>query len=163
MDIIMKIIIPKEVSYILNKLINSGYEAFIVGGSVRDSLLNKTPKDFDITTNAVPSEVISIFDHTIPTGLIHGTVTVIINDQHFEITTYRIDGEYNDNRHPSKVTFTTSLEKDLSRRDFTINAMAYGVNEILQDPFHGFTDLKKQCIRTVGNAHLRFEHFIVCK
>ena len=121
---------------------SNGYEAFIVGGSVRDSLLNKTPKDFDITTNAIPSEVMALFDHTISTGIIHGTVTVIINDQHFEITTYRIDGEYGDNRHPSKVTFTSSLEQDLSRRDFTINAMAYGVNDILKDPFHGFIDLE---------------------
>jgi tRNA nucleotidyltransferase (CCA-adding enzyme) len=152
----MKITIPQEGSYILNKLMSNGFEAFIVGGSVRDSLLNKTPKDFDITTNAVPSEVMSIFDHTIPTGLIHGTVTVIINAEHFEITTYRIDGEYGDNRHPSKVTFTSSLEQDLSRRDFTINAMAYGVNNVLQDPFHGLIDLKKQWIRTVGAADLRF-------
>jgi len=152
----MKIIIPKNVNYILSKLMCNGYEAYIVGGSVRDSLLNKIPKDFDIATNAVPSEVMWIFDHTIPTGLIHGTVTVIINSEHFEITTYRIDGEYEDNRHPSKVTFTSSLEKDLSRRDFTINAMAYGVNDILQDPFHGLIDLEKQLIRTVGNADLRF-------
>lgn len=152
----MEIIIPQKVSYILNKLMSNGYEAFMVGGSVRDSLLNKIPKDFDITTNAVPSEVMSIFDHTIPTGLIHGTITVIINNEHFEITTYRIDGEYGDNRHPSKVTFTSSLEQDLSRRDFTINAMAYGVNDILQDPFHGLFDLEKQLVRTVGNADLRF-------
>jgi tRNA nucleotidyltransferase (CCA-adding enzyme) len=152
----MKIIIPQEVNYILNKLVSNGYEAFIVGGSLRDSLLKKIPKDFDIATNALPSEVISIFEHTIPTGLIHGTVTVIINTRPFEITTYRIDGEYEDNRHPSSVTFTSSLEEDLSRRDFTINAMAYGINEILQDPFHGLIDLEKQIIRTVGNANLRF-------
>lgn len=152
----MKIIIPQEVNYILSKLMSNGYEAFIVGGSLRDSLLNKTPKDFDIATNAHPNEVISIFEHTIPTGLIHGTVTVIINTHPFEVTTYRIDGEYEDNRHPSSVTFTSSLEEDLSRRDFTINAMAYGINEILKDPFHGLIDLEKQLIRTVGNADLRF-------
>ena len=152
----MEIIIPKKVSYILHKLMNNGYEAYIVGGSVRDSLLNKVPKDFDITTNAVPSEIMSIFNHTIPTGLIHGTITVIINNEQFEITTYRIDGKYKDNRHPSKVTFTSSLKQDLSRRDFTINAMAYGVNGILQDPFHGLFDLEEKLVRTVGNADLRF-------
>lgn len=154
----IKISIPKMVSYILKVLNNKGYEAYIVGGCVRDSLLNRVPKDWDITTNALPEEVIDIFNElghkTIPTGLKHGTVTVVLEEENYEITTYRIDGEYSDNRHPDKVTFTPSLKEDLKRRDFTINAMAY--NYELVDYFGGVEDLENKVINSVGEAEHRF-------
>ncbi|MDP4177409.1 MAG: CCA tRNA nucleotidyltransferase [Bacillota bacterium] len=152
----MEIKLPDEVRYIIEILNKNGYEAYIVGGCVRDCLLNKEPKDWDITTNALPEIIIKLFKKTIPTGLKHGTVTVLLNNNQFEVTTYRIDGEYLDNRHPSEVTFTDSLTEDLSRRDFTINAMAYNDTIGLVDKFNGKEDLKNKIISAVGNADARF-------
>ena len=129
--------LPKEVREIFNVLRKSNYEAYVVGGCVRDSLLGKQPKDWDICTNATPDIVMSLFSsyHVIPTGLQHGTVTVMVNKQGFEITTYRIDGEYEDGRHPNNVVFTRNLAMDLERRDFTINALAYSDEEGIVDIF----------------------------
>lgn len=152
----VKINIPKEISYILDTLEKNNYEAYIVGGCVRDSVLNRQPKDWDVTTNALPEDIIRIFNHTVPTGIKHGTVTVIVEDQNIEITTYRIDGEYSDNRHPDEVIFTSSLEEDLSRRDFTINSMAYNSKIGLVDPFKGEQDLANNLIKAVGNPDTRF-------
>ena len=154
-----KIIIPIGAVTILKKLQNSGYEAYVVGGCVRDSLLGRSPKDFDITTNCLPEEVISIFKSThkvIPTGLKHGTVTILDEGIPYEVTTFRIDGEYLDNRHPEKVQFTSSLKDDLARRDFTINALAYNNENGLIDCFGGVNDLKNKIIKCVGNASDRF-------
>lgn len=152
----MQINIPPKVEYILQQLNNNGYEAFIVGGCVRDSLLNREIHDWDITTNATPIQVKSIFEKTIDTGIQHGTVTVMIDKEGFEVTTYRIDGNYSDNRRPDSVTFSTSLKEDLIRRDFTINAMTYNKNKGLIDYFNGLEDIKKQIIKCVGNPIDRF-------
>lgn len=151
------IIIPKKVNYIINKLEANGFEAFAVGGCIRDSLLFKTPQDWDITTSAKPEEVMNIFHKTIPTGLQHGTITVVLEEESFEVTTYRTEGDYIDNRHPSEVNFVSSLDEDLSRRDFTINAMAYSENRGLKDPFKGLEDLKNHIIRCVGEPNKRFQ------
>lgn len=148
--------LPSEVEFILNRLINSGYEAYAVGGCVRDSILNKVPKDWDITTKAKPEEVIKLFDKVILTGIKHGTVTVVLNKTGYEVTTFRTDGEYEDNRHPKQVKFVTSLKEDLARRDFTINAMAYNEVNGLIDYFDGVKDLKNKTIQTVGNPNKRF-------
>ena len=121
----MKLWIPPKVSEILDILNSHGYEAYVVGGCVRDSILARTPDDWDITTSAKPEEVKKLFRRTVDTGLQHGTVTVLLGNDGYEVTTYRLDGEYEDSRHPKEVTFTSSLEEDLKRRDFTINAMAY--------------------------------------
>ncbi|KXZ39652.1 tRNA nucleotidyltransferase (CCA-adding enzyme) [Alkalithermobacter thermoalcaliphilus JW-YL-7 = DSM 7308] len=155
----MYIQIPKEVDYIIRKIENHGYEAFIVGGCVRDSLLGKIPSDFDITTNANPQTILKIFqdDYAIPTGLKYGTITVVINNQSFEITTYRIEGDYSDNRRPDNIEYTNSLIEDLKRRDFTINAMAYNKTIGLVDKFDGKIDLDKKIIKTVGNPDERFK------
>lgn len=152
----MNIQLTKDVSYILNNLEDNGYEAYIVGGSVRDSLLNRKIADYDITTKALPEDIIKFFPHTIPTGIKHGTITVVLDKSNYEVTTYRIDGEYSDNRHPDEVTFTTSLKEDLSRRDFTINAMAYNSYDGLIDLFNGINDLNEGIIKCVGEAHKRF-------
>ena len=120
----MRIDLPRDVNYIIETLYSNGYEAYAVGGCVRDTLLGRTPKDWDITTSAKPEEVKALFNHTIDTGILHGTVTVMLNHEGYEVTTYRIDGEYEDARHPKEVTFTANLVEDLKRRDFTINAMA---------------------------------------
>ncbi|MFI3236503.1 MAG: CCA tRNA nucleotidyltransferase [Lachnospiraceae bacterium] len=152
----IKIELPDKVRYILNTIHQAGFEAYIVGGCVRDSLLGRTPDDWDITTSATPLEVKALFTHTIDTGIIHGTVTVMIHREGFEVTTYRIDGEYLDNRRPSEVLFTSLLEEDLKRRDFTINAMAYNEKEGLIDLFEGQIDIKHRKIRCVGNAVERF-------
>ena len=152
----MDIRLPQEVEYIINTLNKNGFEAYTVGGCVRDSLLGRAPQDWDITTNALPEKIIDIFDHTVPTGLQHGTVTVVLNKDNYEVTTYRIDGEYLDNRRPDKVIFTSSIEEDLSRRDFTINAIAYNNSKGLVDPFNGKNDLNQRLIRCVGEANLRF-------
>jgi tRNA nucleotidyltransferase (CCA-adding enzyme) len=152
----MKIKLPDEVSYILNTLKDNGYEAYVVGGSVRDSLLKRTVGDYDITTKALPEDIIRFFPHTVPTGIKHGTVTVVMNKNHYEVTTYRIDGEYTDNRHPDEVIFTSSLKEDLSRRDFTINAMAYNETDGIVDLFNGTEDLSKKIVRCVGDADKRF-------
>lgn len=153
----MKIFMPKEASFIINKLSEHGYEAYIVGGCVRDCLLNVTPADWDITTSATPEQVKKIFHKTIDTGIKHGTVTVIINRTGYEVTTYRIDGLYEDHRRPNEVTFTNNLKEDLMRRDFTINAMAYNDTNGLIDLFGGMDDLKRGIIRCVGTADDRFE------
>ena len=153
----MNIKIPKDVNSIITTLKNKGYEAYVVGGCVRDSILKKKPKDWDITTVAKPEEIISLFNKVIPTGIKHGTVTVIINNQGYEVTTYRTDGEYEDSRHPKQVEFVKTLEEDLSRRDFTINAMAYNNTKGLVDYFGGINDLKNKKIKTVGDPDKRFQ------
>ena len=170
----MKIQMPEDVKYILEKLNSAGYEAYAVGGCVRDSILNRNPDDWDITTSAKPEEIKAIFLKTIDTGIQHGTVTVMRNHTGYEVTTYRIDGEYEDSRHPKEVTFTSDLLEDLRRRDFTINAMAYnhlnsekeeiGLEETetykmagLVDAFGGIEDIQNKIIRCVGNAIHRFE------
>ncbi len=151
-----KIELPQAVEEILRKMNEAGYEAYIVGGCVRDFLLGKEPADWDITTSARPEEVKRIFRKTVDTGLQHGTVTVILQGVGYEVTTYRIDGEYEDGRHPKEVIFTPDLKEDLRRRDFTINAMAYHPKEGLVDAFGGCEDLKNGIIRCVGSATERF-------
>ena len=149
--------IPSEPAYILNLLEQHGFEAYIVGGCVRDAIINRNPQDWDIATSAKPHEVKNIFQRTIDTGLKHGTVTVLLNTAAFEITTYRIDGKYINNRKPEEVAFTDSLEADLSRRDFTINAMAYHPDKGLIDPFGGMEDIELKQIKAVGDPGQRFE------
>lgn len=148
--------LPDDVKFIIDTITKAGYEAYAVGGCIRDSLLGKTPDDYDITTSAMPETIKSLFRRTIDTGLQHGTVTVMVKDKGYEITTYRIDGEYEDGRHPSEVIFTRSLEEDLKRRDFTINAMAYNDTCGLVDIFGGIQDLEDGIIRCVGNPEERF-------
>ena len=148
--------IPEKVEFILNKLEAAGYEAYAVGGCVRDSVLGRNPNDWDITTSAKPEEVKAVFGRTIDTGLKHGTVTVMMGKEGFEITTYRIDGIYEDGRHPKDVTFASDLQEDLKRRDFTINAMAYNPSEGIVDLFGGMEDLKNGVIRCVGDPMERF-------
>lgn len=152
----MKIVLPRKVNTIINKLLQSGYEAYAVGGCVRDSILERIPDDWDITTNATPSEVKKLFVRTIDTGIAHGTVTVMLEHEGFEVTTYRIDGEYEDCRHPKNVSFTSNLIEDLKRRDFTVNAMAYNDTHGLIDEFNGLLDLKNRIIRCVGIPEERF-------
>lgn len=149
--------LPENVKYILNELYKNGYEGYIVGGCVRDHLMGKEPHDYDITTSALPEEVKEIFPHTVDTGIQHGTVTVIIDKTGYEITTYRIDGEYKDNRHPEEVIFTDRLSGDLSRRDFTINAIAYNDVKGYVDLFGGIEDIKRRVIRGVGEPAKRFQ------
>lgn len=155
----MKIIIPKDVEEIIETLYKHDKEAFIVGGCVRDSIIGLNPNDYDVTTNAKPEEVLDIFKNykVIETGIDHGTVSIIKNNEVYEITTYRIDGEYNDNRRPDYVEFTKDITKDLQRRDFTINAMAYNDKIGLVDEFEGIGDIDKKLIKTVGDADERFE------
>lgn len=152
----MKIQIPDKVKTIIEVLMKSGFEAYVVGGCVRDMILGKEPEDWDITTSATPLEVKRLFRRTIDTGIQHGTVTVLLDKEHYEVTTYRLDGEYEDNRHPKEVQYTSSLKEDLRRRDFTINAMAYNDSEGMIDLFEGIEDLKKGRIRCVGSAEERF-------
>lgn len=149
--------IPKDVIYILETLNNKGFEAYIVGGCVRDILLNTKPKDWDITTSAKPVEVKSLFDRTFDTGIQHGTITVVLNKENYEVTTYRVDGEYEDGRHPKGVEFTANLQEDLLRRDFTMNAIAYHPTEGYKDFFGGQEDIKNRIIRGVGNPATRFQ------
>lgn len=153
----MNIKIPQNANYIIKTLQHYGYEAYIVGGCVRDAVLGKEPADWDITTSAKPLQIKSIFQKTVDTGLKHGTVTVLMEKEPFEVTTYRIDGEYEDHRRPNEVTFTTNLREDLMRRDFTINAMAYNEKDGLVDLFGGIEDLNKKIIRCVGNPDDRFD------
>lgn len=148
--------LPKDVKYIINKLYQNGEEAFAVGGCVRDALLGKEPKDWDICTSAEPNCVRRIFERTADTGIKHGTVTVILPHGTYEVTTYRIDGEYIDSRHPENVSFVKSLQEDLKRRDFTVNAMAYNDVEGLKDFHGGRDDLKHKLLRCVGNPDKRF-------
>lgn len=152
----MKIELPKKVIMIINNLQLHGYEAYAVGGCVRDSILCRKPEDWDITTSAKPEEVKQLFKRTVDTGIEHGTVTVLIGKDGYEVTTYRIDGQYDDSRHPTDVTFTTHLEEDLKRRDFTINAMAYNNEARLVDVFGGMKDLNHHLIRCVGDPMERF-------
>ena len=152
----MKINLPEKVNQIIHTLQSNGYEAYAVGGCVRDSILNRVPDDWDITTSATPLEIKALFPKTFDTGIEHGTITVLIDREAFEVTTYRVDGKYEDSRHPSEVTFTRSLKEDLLRRDFTINAMAYNEEEGLVDIFGGMQDLENKRIRCVGNARARF-------
>ncbi len=148
--------IPSGAGKILDLLHSAGYEAYVVGGCVRDSILGRNPEDWDITTSARPEDVKKIFGRTIDTGIAHGTVTVMDGKEGYEVTTYRIDGEYEDGRHPKDVTFTASLLEDLKRRDFTINAMAYSEEDGLIDEFDGLSDIEKKTIRCVGDPIERF-------
>lgn len=148
---------PSDVKYIINVLVKNGYEGYMVGGCVRDLIINREPNDYDITTNAKPETVVGLFDNVILTGLKHGTVTVVINNTKYEVTTYREDGEYKDNRRPESVKFVGDIKKDLSRRDFTINAMAYNQENGLVDYFNGVSDLQNGIIRTVGDPEKRFD------
>lgn len=152
----MIINLPKDVKLITETLADAGFESYAVGGCVRDSLLGRTPNDWDITTSARPEDVKRIFRRTVDTGIKHGTVTVLLGSEGYEVTTYRIDGEYLDGRHPENVEFTSSLKEDLRRRDFTINAMAYNDRDGLVDVFGGIEDLNNKTIRCVGNPSERF-------
>ena len=152
----MKIKMPENAKLILDTIHKAGFEAYIVGGCVRDAVLGKEPSDWDITTNALPGDVKKLFRRTIDTGIEHGTVTVMLGKEGYEVTTYRIDGKYEDSRHPSEVTFTRDLVEDMRRRDFTINAMAYNDEEGLVDHFGGIDDLEKKIIRCVGSPVERF-------
>ena len=152
----MKIVLPEKVTYIIDTLTQHGFEAYAVGGCVRDTMLGRIPMDWDITTSAKPEQVKELFRHTIDTGIQHGTVTVMLEHEGFEVTTYRIDGEYEDARHPKEVQFTSNLLEDLKRRDFTINAMAYNDKDGLVDAFDGVGDLERGVIRCVGAAVERF-------
>ena len=152
----MKIALPGHVEHIIQVLGDNGFEAYAVGGCVRDALLGREPGDWDITTSADPREVKRLFPHTVDTGLQHGTVTVMMERSGYEVTTYRVDGEYEDGRHPKSVEFTTSLAEDLKRRDFTINAMAYSHESGIIDLFGGMEDLECGVIRCVGLAMDRF-------
>ena len=152
----MRIEMPYEAEWIIDNIRSHGYEAFIVGGCVRDAVLGRIPGDWDITTSAKPEQVKEIFGKTVDTGLKHGTVTIIKHGKGYEVTTYRIDGEYLDGRHPETVEFTPDLREDLKRRDFTINAMAYSHETGIVDEFEGMEDLKRRVIRCVGCAGDRF-------
>ena len=148
--------IPKSVKMIITILEKNGYEAFAVGGCIRDTILGRQPQDWDITTSALPQQVKALFNKTLDTGIQHGTVTVMMSRVGYEVTTYRIDGEYNDSRHPDTVEFTSNLIEDLKRRDFTINAMAYNPTVGLVDAFDGIGDIEKKIIKCVGVAEERF-------
>ena len=153
----MNLIIPKKAEEILQKLNDKNFDAYIVGGCVRDCLLKRVPQDWDITTSAEPYQVKKIFNKTYDTGLQHGTITVCWKGEHYVVTTYRIDKGYDDCRHPNEVIFTKNLKEDLQRRDFTINAMAYHPNEGIKDYFLGQEDLNQKIIRGVGNPEERFQ------
>lgn len=157
-EAIMKFYIPDSIKEILNRLKEEGYESYIVGGSVRDLVIGKEPKDYDITTSAKPEEIEKIFKDkkTFDVGKHFGTIVVVTVDGNVEVTTYRTDGEYEDGRRPKEVYYTPDIIEDLSRRDFTINAMAYNENGLL-DPFGGIKDIRKKLIRTVGDPYKRFE------
>ena len=152
----VRIQIPEKANFIIRTLEEAGYEAYVVGGCVRDSILGREPQDWDITTSAMPMQVKELFRRTVDTGLQHGTVTVMQGDEGFEVTTYRIDGKYEDGRHPKDVTFTRNLEDDLLRRDFTINAMAYNDTNGLVDMYEGLEDIDRKIIRCVGKPKDRF-------
>ena len=152
----MRIEIPEKARYIIKTIMEAGFEAYVVGGCVRDSVLGRKPEDWDITTSAKPQQVKALFPRTIDTGIQHGTVTVMLDKEGFEVTTYRIDGKYEDSRHPKEVTFTPNLVEDLKRRDFTINAMAYNEEAGLVDIFGGMEDIGRKMICCVGAAEERF-------
>lgn len=149
--------IPENAAYIIRTLEEHGHEAYVVGGCVRDMVLGREPEDWDITTSAQPLQVKALFRRTIDTGIRHGTVTVMLGKEGYEVTTYRKDGEYEDHRHPKEVLFTPDLIEDLQRRDFTINAMAYNPRTGLIDEYDGMGDLERHCIRCVGEPGERFE------
>lgn len=149
--------LPEKVRYIINTIMEAGYEAYAVGGCIRDCVLGREPNDWDITTSASPYQIKELFNRTLDTGIKHGTVTVMLGREGFEVTTYRIDGEYEDSRHPKEVIFTSSLAEDLRRRDFTINAMAYNEQEGLVDIFGGMEDIDRRLIRCVGSPLERFD------
>ena len=153
----MNIIIPKDVEKIIEHLNSAGYEAYVVGGCVRDSIMEKTPHDWDICTSATPEVVKSLFSHTTDYGMKHGTITVFADKEGYEITTFRAETDYSDHRHPDTVEFVADLKSDLSRRDFTINALAYNNKLQLIDMFNGLDDIRNQTIRCVGNADERFK------
>ncbi len=150
---------PRYVKTVIDKLTSSGYEAYIVGGSLRDILIGRAPSDFDVTTSALPDEILRVFSdmRTIPTGLKHGTVTVLSEGNPIEVTTFRTDGEYLDSRHPESVSFTKDICDDLSRRDFTVNAIAYNEIRGIVDPFGGEEDIKRKLLRAVGNPEVRMK------
>lgn len=154
----MTVCVPEFARKVLGRLWENGFEAWIVGGCVRDSLLGRVPKDWDVTTSALPEEVERCFarDRVIETGIAHGTVTVLSDGEPVEVTTYRVDGTYSDNRHPDSVTYTRSLHEDLARRDFTVNAMAFAESEGIRDDFGGQQDLAQKIIRCVGSPERRF-------
>lgn len=152
----MIIQLPENVKFIIDTITRAGFEAYAVGGCIRDSILGRKPNDWDVTTSATPQQVKTLFRRTIDTGIQHGTVTVMLDKEGFEVTTYRIDGEYEDSRHPKEVIFTPNLVEDLKRRDFTINAMAYNDATGLVDVFGGLEDISRGVIRCVGNAEERF-------
>lgn len=150
-------LLPKNVVYVINTLNKAGYEAFVVGGAVRDYIMGLEPHDYDITTSAFPDEVKSLFPNYFPLGEKFGTVSVIVGDEQIEVTTFRSESDYEDGRHPNKVEFVRSLEKDLKRRDFTMNAIAYNPNTGFIDPFNGISDIKEKIIRCVNDANERFK------
>jgi tRNA nucleotidyltransferase (CCA-adding enzyme) len=152
----MEIHLPQQASSVIANLNKSGHEAYAVGGCVRDCLMGRAPHDWDIATSASPAQVKAVFPKTFDTGILHGTVTVVIGGVNVEVTTYRIDGPYFDGRHPSSVKFTNSLEEDLSRRDFTMNAIAYHPKTGVSDPFSGTLDIRNKTIRAVGDPAARF-------
>lgn len=153
----MNINIPKNVQYIIDKFYKNNYEAYMVGGCVRDCILGLSPKDYDITTSAKPDITDSLFTKTIPTGIEHGTITVVIESENFEVTTYRTEGNYLDNRRPESVSFVSNIKEDLSRRDFTINAFAYNDKDGLIDYFDGLSDINNKIIKAVGDPNKRFQ------
>lgn len=153
----IEIKMPANARRVIQTLREHGYEAYIVGGCVRDAILGKEPDDWDITTSAKPEEVKALFRRTIDTGIEHGTVTVMFGKEGYEVTTYRVDGKYEDHRRPTAVTFTASLLEDMKRRDFTINAMAYNEEEGIVDHFDGIGDLERHIIRCVGEPEARFD------
>lgn len=152
----MKFNLPKKIEYVLDTLINSGHSAYIVGGCVRDLLCGKKPHDYDITTSALPHETQALFDKTVATGIKHGTVTVIIDGEPIEVTTFRTENEYSDSRHPESVNFVSNVSEDLARRDFTVNAMCYNHIDGLLDLFGGKEDINNKVLKSVGEAKTRF-------
>ncbi|MBQ3326299.1 MAG: hypothetical protein IJG86_00760, partial [Clostridia bacterium] len=152
------IVLPGPVETALRLLEHAGFEAWVVGGCTRDALLGDAPKDWDITTSALPAETLSVFSdfRTIETGLQHGTVAVLLDGMLLEITTYRVDGTYKDSRHPDEVTFTRSIDEDLARRDFTMNAIAYSPARGYEDLYGGASDIEAHLIRCVGDPETRF-------
>ncbi len=152
----MKFNLPQKIEYVLDSLINNGHKAYIVGGCVRDLLCGKEPHDYDVTTSATPNETQSLFDKTVATGIKHGTVTVIIDGEPIEVTTFRTESVYNDSRHPESVNFVRDVKDDLARRDFTVNAMCYNHYDGLIDCFGGQGDIKNKTLRAVGNSKTRF-------
>ena len=150
------IILPADAAFIIDSLRKNGFEGHIVGGCVRDAIMGIIPHDYDITTSAMPEDVKKIFPHTFDTGIKHGTVTVVLNKTNYEVTTFRVDGAYEDCRHPKDVSFTKDIHEDLLRRDFTMNAIAYNPYDGYTDIFGGADDIKNKIIRGVGEPEERF-------